>query len=94
MANAKKRRRGVSKIRLTKANRSKFIKQHVENPVVRGAWDPVASAAQNLVKVGILEDPNAKPHLAKTPPALPAPVEEIFGAIVVLVSMRLEAGVD
>lgn len=85
MANAKKRRRGVSKIRLTKANKNQFIRTHVANPVVREAWDPRQSAAQNLVKVGILPDPNAleagpkKPQIAKPPKALPAPVEEIFG---------------
>ena len=82
MANAKKRRRGVSKIRLSKANKTKFIRTHVANPVVRGAWDPRQSAAQNLVKVGILPDPNALEAGPgpKPPKPLPAPVEEIFGA--------------
>lgn len=58
MANAKKRRRGVSKIRLTKANRSKFIKKTPANPVIKEHWDSVASASQNLASVGIAEDPN------------------------------------
>lgn len=81
MANAKKRRRAVSKVRLhNKANtRQKFIKQHVQNPVVAEKWEPTASAAQNLGKVGVVLDPNK--NKGCKPAAREAPLEELFGAL-------------
>lgn len=89
MANAKKRRRAVSKIRLkNRANHhQKFIKKHIQNQVVAEKWEPTASASENLSKVGIELDPNKTHKRQRKLPALEAPLEELFGAFFSLLSL-------
>lgn len=79
---AKKRRRG-GQVKFPQQNRSKFIKPTFSSKEVRERWDPKASEAQNLAKVGLIVRPN-NPKPAAIPDVVAAP-EEVFGKHILLV---------